>query len=229
MNFMSAQNFTQLPQQLTQKANTRNFITRLRTKKIALVGLIACLILIFMSAFFIAFRSSKTDKSKTDKSSNPVQESTMEPTIKVISSPTLRPPTITITPVSTVSPTKIPTLTATPIPIPTNTPIPPTPTPVPPDTTPPNISSMTGPENNSTVNFNSFCFPVYITDDRSHLPNLWMQYQFDSGSWTSWSNSDFSPCFQNVANGSHTFSVQAKDEAGNISSPVSRTFTVQVP
>jgi hypothetical protein len=90
---------------------------------------------------------------------------------------------------------------------------------------------MTGPENNMTISSSSFCFPMTITDDRSVIPNLWTQYQFDSTTWTDWSNSSstaYSPCFQNVANGTHTFSVHAKDQAGNISVTINRNFTVQV-
>lgn len=122
---------------------------------------------------------------------------------------------------------------------PPNTPIPPTstpnptatPTPLPPDNTPPVITSMGGPENGSTVNSTSFCFPMTITDDRSHTPNIWTQYQFDNASWTDWSNDQstaYSPCFSNVKEGEHIFVVHAKDEAGNVSDSLSRDFKVAI-
>lgn len=91
------------------------------------------------------------------------------------------------------------------------------------DTTAPTITSMTGPENGSTVSFNNFCFPMYITDNVSK--NFTVRFMFDSTTWNDWST-NLAPCFNNVSNGSHTFSVQVRDEAGNVSSTITRTFTI---
>ena len=88
---------------------------------------------------------------------------------------------------------------------------------------------MGGPEDGSTVLTSSFCFPMTISDNRSHYPNIWTQYEFDSHKWTTWSNdqqSAYTPCFTHVNDGEHTFSVHAKDEAGNVGFTVSRDFKV---
>jgi hypothetical protein len=90
---------------------------------------------------------------------------------------------------------------------------------------------MGGPENGSTINTNSFCFPMTITDNQSHAPNIWTQYQFDTDVWTDWSNDKstaYSPCFSNVKEGGHIFVVHAKDEAGNVSDSLSRDFKVAI-
>lgn len=93
------------------------------------------------------------------------------------------------------------------------------------DTVAPTITSVGGPSNGQTVTFSNFCFPIVVSDNVSSYPNITVRTQFDSGSWTDWST-NVSPCYNNVSNGSHTFSVQAKDAVGNISTTVTRTFTV---
>lgn len=147
-------------------------------------------------------------------------------------------PSATNSPTQDSSPTNTPTPgpTNTPTPGPTNTPTPtltptatPSPTPTPSDTVPPVITSMGGPENGSTITTDNFCFPMTIEDNVSHYPNIWTQYQFDSNTWTDWSNDQntaYNPCFQNVHGGEHIFRVHAKDEAGNSGDTLSRDFKV---
>ncbi len=148
----------------------------------------------------------------------PKPSKTPTPTKRVSSTPipTLKP---------SLSPTATPSLTPTSTPQPTSTPVPPTATPVP-DTSPPTITSMTGPEDGTTISSNSFCFPMSISDNKSTNPDILTQHTFDGTPWTNW-EANYSPCFSNVSDGSHTFSVRAKDEAGNTSATITRTFTVQ--
>lgn len=98
----------------------------------------------------------------------------------------------------------------------------PTATPTPVDTHPPVIDQVTGPADGSTINFNSFCFPVHVTDNAPGT--LMVRYSFNSGpgEW----NTNYAPCYQDVREGWHTFVVQAKDAAGNLSGHVSRYFQV---
>jgi hypothetical protein len=83
---------------------------------------------------------------------------------------------------------------------------------------------MTGPADGSSVTFNSFCFPMKYSDATSPIS---VRYAFDSDSLGDWSQ-NYAPCYQNVSNGSHSFSVQAKDGLGNMTGTTKRTFTVQV-
>lgn len=149
------------------------------------------------------------------------------PQVTITAQPARNNTTITPT-VFMISPTAVPT--SIPTPVVTNTPEPttiPTVTSAPNDTNPPTIHSMTGPENGSTVDFNSFCFPIHVSDDRSSGSQLSSQYRFDSDSWTDW-GSNMSPCFSNVSNGEHTFIIHVKDSAGNVSAERSSTFKVEV-
>ena len=107
-------------------------------------------------------------------------------------------------------------------PLVTNTPIP---TSAVADTTAPVFEWMTGPSDGLTVDFNSFCFPMKINDNVSKLQELQVHFSFDSSEWGGWTT-NVAPCYQKVANGPHTFSVQAKDGAGNLSSTITRRFTV---
>lgn len=92
------------------------------------------------------------------------------------------------------------------------------------DTTPPSIS-MTGPENGSTVDFKNFCFPMYPTDNQTSSSEIQIRVKFDQESWSDWGN-NVAPCYYDIPNGQHTFSVEVKDTAGNTASET-RTFTVQ--
>ena len=150
--------------------------------------------------------------------------------------PTATPKT-SVKPVSVTPKPSTPSISATPKPInspnitvaPTATPTPkptpiPTPTPIP-DTQPPVFQSMTGPEDGSTVTFNSFCFPMYLTDN---FPGtISVRYSFDNSGPSEWGQ-NYAPCYQNVSNGFHVFVVQGKDSAGNETGHISRNFTVSV-
>lgn len=138
------------------------------------------------------------------------------PTPTIVTKPKIQ-PTSALVPSPTKKPTSVPTA------IPTNTPMP-TAVPTPPDTTPPVIDQMTGPENGGVYSYKNFCFPMHATDNAPGTPQV--RYKFDSESWSGWGN-EYSPCYSNVANGSHTFSAQAKDAAGNESGITTRTFTIQ--
>lgn len=110
-----------------------------------------------------------------------------------------------------------PTATPTPKPQPTNTPLPSS------DTTAPVFAQITGPDNGSTTSDTNVCFPMHITDNVTAYPQV--RVMFDSNTWGNWST-NYSPCYSNLSNTSHTFSAQAKDDAGNLSAVVTRTFTV---
>lgn len=187
---------------------------------VAIFLLLALLILAVILSFKNTSRAASGSLTPTP-TAKPKPSKTPTPTKKVSLTPTITP--------KTPSPTITPTITPTNTPQPTNTPIPlntPTPTPLPPDTTPPVITSMTGPADGSTVDFNGFCFPMTISDNKPGNQNFLTQHTFDSATWTDW-EANYAPCFNNVSNGSHTFTVHAKDEAGNISATITRTFTVQ--
>jgi len=93
------------------------------------------------------------------------------------------------------------------------------------DTQPPVFENITGPEDGSTIDFNSFCFPLKIKDNIS--TGITVRYSFDNSGVSDW-NQNYAPCYFNVSNGFHFFVVQAKDAAGNTSDTISRNFTVQV-
>lgn len=95
------------------------------------------------------------------------------------------------------------------------------------DTTPPTLDYMTGPTDGSTIDFNSFCFPMKASDNVSSSNDIQTRYRFDTSSFGDW-GSNFAPCYSNVSNGSHNFVLEFRDKAGNVGAQVSRTFTVQV-
>ena len=64
------------------------------------------------------------------------------------------------------------------------------------------------------------------SDDQTSKANLVYSYKLDSASWSSWTGNT-SKTYNNLAEGSHTFWVKAKDEAGNVdASPAERSFKV---
>jgi hypothetical protein len=130
--------------------------------------------------------------------------------------------TRTIRPTETkqIVPSMVPTATNIPLPLSTSTPKPQV------DTEPPVITSLTGPGNGSTVDFHSFCFPVFIKDNVQS--GIMVRYSFDGSGVSDW-NTNYAPCYQNVSNGSHTYTLQAKDAAGNMTGTVSKSFIVNVP
>lgn len=148
--------------------------------------------------------SSGNQNESGNSQNSSIGKGSITPTTKIGANPTIKPGANTPTPSQklTATPTSASTL----------------------DKTPPVITSITGPDNGSTVDFNSFCFPIVITDNVSNSSNLTVRVGFDS-SLGSYSN-NFSPCYSNIGNGSHTFTAQAKDAAGNESTVVTRTFSV---
>lgn len=115
--------------------------------------------------------------------------------------------------------TSLPTQKPTEPPI-VNTPIPNniqplyTPTPIP-DSTSPTIK-IGGPGDGSTVTNNKFCYLVEVFDNAT---NLVSRNRLDSGVWTEWgrTSAQYNPCFENMSDGSHTFTVEAQDPTGNTS------------
>ncbi len=147
-------------------------------------------------------------------------KSSVKPTSTASSKPTAT-PVVTSVPKASASSTQAPTATPTPTPKPTPTP---TPTPVP-DTQPPVFEYMTGPADGSTVTFNSFCFPMRLTDN---FPGtISVRYSFDNSGPSEWGQ-NYAPCYQGVGNGFHVFVVQGRDAAGNETGHVSRNFNVSV-
>lgn len=209
----------------SSKNTIPNYIKTLGIKKVAIVFGILCVGTLLIISAYAAVNTKKKTAQVVEQLVQVEPSITSSPTKEIEIIPTDMPvPTNTPTPF--VAPTEIPAVINTPTATPLNTPLPTEP---PPDTNPPYISNLGGPANNSTVTFTSFCFPMMISDNYSHLPDLWTQYQFDNTSWNEWSNGNdaYSPCFQNVAVGQHTFSVRAKDAAGNISEATTHSFTVQ--
>lgn len=148
----------------------------------------------------------------------------LKKTLSPTPTPTVIPgfgPTIFLLPTSrlgqpTAQPTKIPTS------LPSATPT------VFRDATGPTVTIQTGPENGSTISFKDICFTISVSDNVSKYPQLYIRTKFDSDIWSDWSK-EMAPCYQNLTNGSHNFSVQAKDEAGNVSEVLTRSFIVQLP
>jgi hypothetical protein len=111
-----------------------------------------------------------------------------------------------------------------------------TPTPTPgSDSTGPTLSNISGPNDESTITTNDFCFVITYTDDVTSSSNISVQYRFPSSSsdWSSWSTWDNSSskniCFWDVADGSYSFWVRGKDSSGNTSYIYKTSFTVDVP
>jgi len=124
--------------------------------------------------------------------------------------------TVTTVP-SQIPPTSVPTEKVI---IPLNTPAPPT------DNTVPIIKIISGPADGGTLASSNFCFVIQVSDNNTGMT---ARNKLDNGNWTDWGagSSQSSPCLQNVAAGSHTFYVEAKDQVGNTAS-ISRTFTTTV-
>jgi hypothetical protein len=130
-----------------------------------------------------------------------------------------------IVPVNNCSPSPAVVVTATPIPTVaveiTQKPISVTPKK---DTTPPVISGVSGVDENATISVNHICLRV-LPYDKENSPTM-IRTQLNTGDWTAWT-SEFITCYNDLSNGSYTFTVQAKDKAGNLSNIQTRHFTVQ--
>jgi len=98
-----------------------------------------------------------------------------------------------------------------------------------PDTTPPETYIDTGPS--GTINYNDVTFTWHGSDDVTQPDNLVYSYILEgyTGSWSSWTSST-SKDYYDLPDGTYTFKVKAKDEAGNEDpSPATRIFTVDTP
>lgn len=90
----------------------------------------------------------------------------------------------------------------------------------------PTVTINGGPSEGAAIVYTNPCFPLWVSDNMTPWQQLVTRNKLDNGKWSSWMN-QFSYCFDNLGNGSHTVSIQIKDLAGNISSEVKRTFIVK--
>ncbi len=90
------------------------------------------------------------------------------------------------------------------------------------DTTPPNISIVKGPA--GSINANTVTLEWRGTDTITPASGLQYSYKLDKASWSVTSTTTVT--YSNLKDGSHTFSVKARDAAGNESSTATRTFVV---
>jgi len=78
----------------------------------------------------------------------------------------------------------------------------------------------------ATITYTNPCFPLWVTDNMTPWQRLQTRAKLDNTAWSDWRES-FSYCFTNLTPGAHTFSVQIRDLAGNVSSEGKRTFIVE--
>lgn len=151
----------------------------------------------------LSIQNTSEVKNASTATPTPISSPTIIISSKVIPSPTT---------ISTQEPTQTPVSNS---PIPNN--IQPLYTPVPiSDSTSPTIR-IGGPGDGSTVVNSKFCYLVEVFDNST---NLVSRNRLDSGVWTEWgrTSAQYNPCFENISDGSHTFTVEAQDPTGNISS-----------
>jgi hypothetical protein len=99
--------------------------------------------------------------------------------------------------------------------------------PPPPDTIPPD-TTITSTFCGTTVPNSTVTVTWTGSDDTTPTGSLVYAYKLDSGNYSSYTSAT-SNTFNNLSNGSHTVSVKAKDQAGNVDpSPATCTFTVDV-
>ena len=92
------------------------------------------------------------------------------------------------------------------------------------DTIPPETTITSGPT--GWINTASATFTWTGTDDTTSTGNLVYSYRLDGGAWSTFS-SGTKIALDSLSDGSHTFEVKAKDEAGNEDqSPASQSFSV---
>lgn len=94
------------------------------------------------------------------------------------------------------------------------------------DLTAPTVTIQGNLAEGATIAGNSVCFPLWVSDNMTPWQRLQTRANIDKNQWGVWTET-FSYCFQNLGNGSHTFSVQIRDLAGNVSAPVTRTFIIR--
>ncbi|MFZ2024707.1 MAG: hypothetical protein WAV51_00265 [Microgenomates group bacterium] len=94
------------------------------------------------------------------------------------------------------------------------------------DLNPPTVTIQGNTAEGATITGNSVCFPLWVSDNMTPWQRLQTRSKLDTNQWSVWMET-FSYCFQNLGNGKHTFSVQIRDLAGNVASPVARTFLIR--
>lgn len=92
------------------------------------------------------------------------------------------------------------------------------------DNTPPDTSITAGPT--GWINVQSATFSWTGSDDVTATANLVYSWRLDGGAWSAYSSAT-TTTLTGLAEGSHTFDVRAKDEAGNVDpTPATRSFSV---
>ncbi len=93
------------------------------------------------------------------------------------------------------------------------------------DGTVPTVSISSGPANGTIINSNTVAFTFTGTDNRTTNANLVYSYTMTGQAATAYSSST-TASFSNLVDGPYTFTVTSRDEAGNVSTTKTRTFTV---
>jgi len=94
------------------------------------------------------------------------------------------------------------------------------------DLTPPTATIQGSVTEGAIMTSTSLCFPLWVSDNMTPWQQLQTRGKIDSNQWSIWMET-FSYCFQNLGIGRHTFSVQIRDLAGNVSPEIKRTFIVK--
>ena len=122
--------------------------------------------------------------------------------------------------------TKVSPPVLSPVPIQSAKQISPTPQPV--DNQPPR-GGISGVDEGSVISTTlsyPFCTKSLGHDNVTETQKLFMRNKLNGEEWSSWSLS-YERCWQYLGNGEYTYFVQFKDEAGNESEIISKTFTVK--
>ena len=94
------------------------------------------------------------------------------------------------------------------------------------DLIPPTVTIQGGVSEGAIIASGSLCFPIWVSDNMTPWQQLTTRTRMDTNQWSVWMQT-YSYCFQNLNIGTHTFSVQIRDLAGNISPEIKRTFIVK--
>lgn len=94
------------------------------------------------------------------------------------------------------------------------------------DLTPPTVTIQGSIAEGTTITSGSPCFPLWVSDNMTPWQQLITRGKINTNQWSIWMET-FSYCFPNLGNGTHVFTVQIRDLAGNISPEIKRTFIVK--